>query len=257
MPKGFWTKAFLKPLKEKVLKRSIALLILFIGLGMLVNAQQYRKDEDDKPGAKAQKVGVRIGIGTYWLNAPEMRPGSPRTGVQGAIYYRLGLTNRFDLNLEIGACYRGSKFPYDIDKDTSEYYTRLGLFYMELPILGMVSLDKGKKHNILFGPTVSYLIKPSLYIGYDYVTSYYPAFTELPIKRWDFGASIGYMYSVKYIGLYIGYKHGFSNIAGDFENSNFPRDSGNSAPRTLFEVTPSLRNVKNIFNRSFEVSLYF
>lgn len=224
-------------------------LVLFLATSVLANAQHYRKDEDAKPGSKPQKIGVRIGLASSWLKAPEMRKGTPQVGVQGAIYYRLGLSSRFHLNTELGACYRGANY----SDDTGSYYSRLGLFYLELPVLAMFSLDKGQNHNLLVGPSFSYLVKPSLFIR----TDYYPAFTELPIKKWEVAAAIGYMYSTKYVGLYVGYKHGLNNLAGDFANYEAKRDSGNETPAFFSEISPSLKNVKTLFNRSIEISLYF
>lgn len=181
-----------------------------------------------------------------------MRKGQAQLGVEGAIYYRMAFGKRFDLNLELGACYRGSKFPWS-SADTGEYYTRLGLFYMEMPLLGMISLDKAKKHILLFGPDVSYLVKPALFIR----NGYYPDFTQMPLKKWELSACIGYMISTEYVGIYIGYKHGITNIAGNFTGTDYPRDSGNAAPRSLQEVSPPMANIKSIFNRTFEISLYF
>ncbi|MHB1278113.1 MAG: hypothetical protein ACYC1Q_06920 [Bacteroidia bacterium] len=239
------------------MKHKIAFIAFFMFLAAAVNGQHYQKDEEARPGSKPQKVGVRIGFGNYWIKAPEMRDGSPLRGIQGAVYYRIGLTKRFNLNVEAAACYRGSRFP-EHKGDTGQIYSRLGLFYLELPVLAMISMDKKDKHMLVFGPTVSYLVKPSLFIGYV-PTGYFqpPVFTQLPIKPWEFGAALGYMFNTKYVGLYIGYKHGFTNIAGDFAHSNSTRDFGNAAPYTLDEVSPSLRKVRNIYNRSIEFSLYF
>lgn len=233
------------------MKRNCAFLLLFFLFVGSLSAQQYRKDEnDEKPGSIPQKVGVRIGLGRYWLNAPEMMKSDGQVGVQGAIYYRFGLHKRFDLNLELGACYRGSKFS---GADTGNFYSRLGLFYMELPILGIISMDGNKKHNILVGPAFSYLIKPSLFIRKDY----YPAFTAMPIKKWEIAATLGYMYSGEYVGVYIGYKHGLNNLANGFDTFDVSRDFGNEAPSMFSDINPSLAGVKTLMNRSIEFSLYF
>jgi hypothetical protein len=232
-------------LKHKILYFLIILLSASSGM-----AQQYRKDDQEDPNAKPQKLGVRIGVGRNWLYAPEMQKSIGQIGLQGAAYYRLGIRKRFDLNLELGACYRGTRFD---EKDTGNVYSRLGLFYVEMPLLGIYSFDEKKKHNLMFGPCVAYLVKPALYIGNDY----YPAFTNLPIKKWDFSLALGYLLSGDYVGLYVGYKHGLNNLAGDFGRFNIPRDFGNNSPAYLDEVRPRLDNVKNIFNRSIELSFYF
>ena len=233
------------------MNRSV-LVSLLLFASSLTFAQQYRKSEDDNPNQRAQKVGVRIGIGTSWLKAPELRDGSPQVGVQGAIYYRMNFGKRLNLQAEFGAAYRGQNFPFS-DDDPGNYYTKLGLFYLEMPLLALVALDENQKHNLMVGPVVSYLVKPSLFIRRDY----YPAFTVLPIKKWEFGVSAGYLLSTKYIGLYAGMKIGLNNLAGDFANYDIARDSGNESPQKLSEVTPSLSTVKTLFNRTFELSLYF
>lgn len=233
------------------MNRKLFYLFILLFSVLSTEAQLYQKDEEDLPDSRPQKVGVRLGLGRNWLYAPEMEQGNGQFGLQGAVYYRLALNKRVDLNFELGGSYRGSRFS---PKDTTGYYySRLGLFFLDLPVQAIISLDKGKKNNLMFGPRVSYLLKPSLFVREDY----FPTFTNLPIKKWEFSGCFGYMYNTQLVGFYIGYKHGFSNLAGDFARFNITRDLGTAMPYEFHDIKPSLETVKNLFTRSFEISLYF
>jgi hypothetical protein len=211
-------------------------------------AQKYRKDENTDPDLKPQKVGVRAGTSTGWLHAPDLMNGKTQLGLQGAIYYRINLQDRLHLQAEFGAAYRGSRFT---NGETG--YSRMGLFYIDLPVYAMLSLDKKQNSNLLIGPVVSYLLRPALYLGNEV----YPSFTNLPIKKMDYAIAVSYLISTEVVGIQISYKHGLSNISRSFDLHTPADGQSGAAAKYLDEVTPSLKNVNSIFVRSIELSLYF
>lgn len=234
-------------------RKSLLALIILFGLCIpnLSSAQLYRDSDNTEPGRRLQRVGVRAGTAISWISAPNIPNKVPQVGVQGGIYYRLQLSKKIHYNPELSASFKGSKFNPDID--TGYYFTRLGLFYIESPQYLMFTFDKAEKHNLMIGPVVSYLARPTLFIKNEA----YPTFTDLPLKRWEFSVNVAYMFNTEYVGIQVAYKHGLTNIAKNFSNYGTPGNNGSQGTLYLNEVNPSLSNVKAIYNRGIEITLYF
>lgn len=226
---------------------AISLICFFSPLAAL--AQQYQDDENDNDKFIPHKVGIKVGIAPSWLNAPGMPNQRYQIGLQGGFYYRVNFNKkRLHLQTELSAAFRGAKFN---NKETE--YRRLGLFYMDLPVYLMYSFDDDHKRNILFGPMLSYLIRPSLYIGNEL----YPTFTNMPLKKFDFSLALAYLKSFDKIGLSAGFKYGLLNISkGSFETHPEP-GAGGSHVVYLREVKPDLSSANTIKNLSVELSLFF
>jgi len=241
---------YLRLSKEKTLNlKHLVILLLFIPL--LSEGQLYREDARPEPGKAWQRVGVKAGIGISTISSDGFKNPIPQVGVQGGLYYRISLSKRFHFQPELSAAYKGAKF--DGENDTGFNYTRLGLFYMDLPLYLVMSLDDKGKHNLMVAPTVSFLMRPNLYINKEY----YPTFTTLPLKRFTYGVTAGYMFSLGSIGFQVAAKFDLVSIAGDFETFNTPGDGGSSGTLQLRELNPPLTKVDRLLNRSIELSLYF
>lgn len=216
---------------------------------MLVQSQHYRKDEEDDPNALPQKLGIKIGISPTWVNAPGMVNTRTQVGLQGGFYYRINLNRKnIHLHTEVTANFRGARFD-----NGKEGYSRLGLFYMDIPVYLMISFDKKQDHNLLFGPVFSHLVRPTLFVYDDPL----PRFSDLPLKRYDIAAGLTYIRSFELIGLSVGFKYGLSNIVkSSFAEFGTPSSSGTKAIY-LKDIQPSLAPVNSIKNLGFEFSLYF
>lgn len=215
---------------------------------MLANSQHYRKDEEDDPNSLPQKLGIKIGISPTWIDAPGMENIRTQVGLQGGFYYRINLNRKkVHLHTEVTANFRGARF-----NNNDSGYSRLGLFYMDVPIYFMMSFDSKHDQNLLFGPVFSYLIRPTLFEGPDPL----PRFSDLPIRRFDISAGITYIRSFEVIGLSLGFKYGLYNIVkSSFVEYGTPSSSGDF--KYLRDVKPSLAPVHSIKNLGFEASLYF
>ncbi len=227
----------------------ICILLFLLPFG--VQAQLYRSDSKPEPGKPWQQIGVKAGAGFATISSDGFRDPRVQVGVQGGVYYRISLGGRFHFQPELSAAYKGAKF--DRGTDTGFVYTRLGLFYMDMPLYLVASLDEKEKHNLMLGPNVSFLMRPNLYI----LNEYYPTFTELPLNRFSFGLVGGYLFSSKHIGVQVAFKYGLTSIAGDFANYNTPGNGGSNGTLYLKDLNPPLTNVKRLMNRSLEISLYF
>lgn len=229
------------------IKRLVFALLCLVPL--LSQGQFYRQDEDEEPGRFAQKLGVKIGLTNSWLVSDGLQNGRSQIGLQGAAYYRIKLREKFQLHAELGAAYRGSRF-----SNSPTQYSRLGLFYLELPLYAMIPLDKKEQHFIMAGPIVSHLVRPAFFVGNEL----YPTFTDLPLRKFDYLLGAAYHFSTEFVGIQIAYKYGLNNISkGDWTRHPTPGSGGSNGKLYLFEVTPSLGNISRITNQSIEISLYF
>lgn len=213
-----------------------------------VMAQKYNQELDDyAPDAKRKdKFGIRVGMGITRLNSPQLVNTKLSRGYEGAFYYRVNLFNGFHLNPELGASIKGANFT---NGDVS--YTQISLFNFDLTLLGIIQLDRDFNHNLVIGGQASRIMRSSMFIGPEQS----PSFLQLPFKKWDYSAVVGYQFNTQYVGFQLALKYGLRNIAGDFYNYN--KASSNNNGQQFIDIKPSLRNVKEIKNFSVELSMYF
>jgi hypothetical protein len=214
------------------------------------SSQHYRDDEDNDPTVLPQKLGIKIGVCPSWINAPEMHNGRYQLGLQGGFYYRVHLNRKknYHLHTEFTANFRGARFNND------DGYTRLGLFYLDLPVYLMYSFDSKHDRNLMIGPVFSHLVRPTMFLGNEL----FPTFTDLPFKKFDVSIGAAYLRSFELIGLSLGFKYGMLNIVkSNLAEFGTPGGGGSNGWLYLKDVKPSLVPVKTITNLSFELSLYF
>lgn len=211
-------------------------------------AQQYHKEEGDDPSKRKQKVGVKIGFCESWVNGNTLQNMRPQTGIQGGVYYRININNSLNLQTELDASYRGARF-----NNGELGYSRLALFYIDLPVYLMVNFKGNNKSNLFFGPQLSYMVRSSLFLGNEY----FATFSELPLRQFDFAAAAGFHQNFDILGLQLAFKYGLRNIARNFNNYPIPGKSATNGDIPLNDVQPSLRQLTSLRNFSVEFSLSF
>ncbi len=231
-------------------KQHIVTLGIFMLLfSQLCSAQLYRKS-DLEPDERPKRVGIRAGLATNWLSSDILPKSVPMFGVQGGVYFRLKLGGRFHYQTELAASFKGSKYDYS---DTGNYYTRLGLLYIELPQYLLINLDKDEKHNLMVGGSFNYLVRPSLFIANEL----FPSFDDLPVKSYELSLNLGYFLNFGMVGLQVAYHHGITNIDEPFENFQKGSNNGTNPGISLDNVHPSFKDVTRINTHSLHLSLYF
>lgn len=223
------------------------LIIILLLVGNFAYGQRYNQELDEfNPEAKRQdKFGIRLGFCLTRLNSPQLSNMNPTRGYQGAFYYRVNLFKRFHLNPEFGASVDGAKF-----NNGKTGYSQISMLYFDFSLIGLTQLDAKNNHNLVLGLQASRLMRSSLFIGPEQN----PSYLQLPFKKYDYAAILGYHYNLQYVGFQLALKYGLSNIAGDF--NTFQRKSLND--NSQFEnLNPSLRDLKQVQNLSIELSLYF
>lgn len=232
--------------------KNIAKHIILLVAGLLILssgfAQQYNQELDgfDPNTKRRDKLGIRIGFGITTLNSPELLNTAVSRGYQGAFYYRVNLLKNFHINTEMGASIKGANF-----NNGDVGYSQISLLYLDFNLLGMFQLTADNKHNLVVGGQSSRLMRSSLFVGPEQFASY----LQLPLKRWDHAAVVGYHFNTQYVGFQLALKYGLRNIAGDF--LNFNKESLNDAGSQFADLNPTMRNIKDIKNFSVELSVYF
>lgn len=228
--------------------KHITLFTLSLLLYVTAAGQKYNQEIDDyAPDAKRKdKFGIRVGVGITRLNSPQLVNTKVSHGYEGAFYYRVNLFKGFHLNPELGASIKGSRFA-----NSNVDYTQISLFNFDGALLGIIQLDPSFNHNLVVGVQASRIMRSSMFIGPEQ----FPSYLQLPFKKWDYAAVLGYQFNTQYVGFQLALKYGFRNIAGDFYNFN--KVSSNNNGQQFVDVTPSLRNVKDVKNFSVELSMYF
>lgn len=231
---------------KSTLQHIFALVLLLAG--NLAFGQKYNQELDEfNPETKRQdKFGVRLGFCLTRLNSDQLLNTRLTRGYQGAFYYRVNLFKGFHLNPEFGASVDGAKF-----NNGNSGYSQISLLYFDFSLLGFKQLDTKNNHNLVAGLQASRLMRSSMFIGPEQT----PSYLQLPFKKYDYAAIVGYHYNTQYVGFQLALKYGLRNIAGDFYNFN--RESVNDKGAQFADLKPSLRDVKNVRNLSIELSVYF
>lgn len=220
----------------------IGILIYSIGYGQMYNQEL---DGFDPATKRKDKLGIRVGFGITTLNSDALVNTTVSRGYQGAFYYRVNLFKGFHLNAETGASIKGAKF-----NNGDSGYTQLALLNLDFALLGMFQVTSDNKHNIVVGVQTSRLMRSSLFIGNQPEADY----LQLPLKKWDHAAVIGYHFNTKYVGFQLALKYGLRNIANDF--ATFNKVSLNTS-KQFADLDPTMRNIKDIRNFGVELSVYF
>lgn len=236
--------------------------ILFFTLAwMSINAQQYQKsDEMFDADGRPQKLGIKGGLNFTGMPSRELPEGQRDTsfathrllnpkltyGLHVGAYYRWQISPRIHNQIELAASFRGSRF----DNLDSNGYSRISLFYLDMPVLFHISLDKKKQNNLVIGYQASYLIRGQIFVGRDVLAS----FSQVPFKKWDHLFVGGYHFNFDRVGLNILLKYGIRNINNGFANFDPP---GSISNQRIQDIRPSLMNVGDIRNYSIEFGISF
>lgn len=235
-----------------VINRILFCFLIILAGSHSLKAQFYDPEtyETESESGKPYKLGIKAGFTPTWIEAPNMQNNKVQIGLQGGFYYRWNFNRkRLHLQTELTAAFKGAKFA-----NSESEYKRLSLFYMDVPVYLMLSLDDKHSHNVLFGPVISYLVRPGFYIGNELN----PSFTHMPLKDFDFGLSAAYLKSFDMVGLSLAMKFGLRNIAQyNLADYTSAASGGTNTSIYLKDINPSLNGVDFIRNLSLEFSILF
>ncbi len=227
--------------------KHIILLLIGVLLYSMNYGQMYNQELDgfDPETKRKDKLGIRIGFGFTTLRSNALVNTSVSRGYQGAFYYRVNLFKGFHLSAETGASINGANF-----NNGDSGYSQLSILNLDFTVLGMFQLTADNRHNIIVGGQFSRLMRSSLFVGPLPEASY----LQLPLKKWDYAAVVGYHFNTRFVGFQLALKYGLRNIANDFFTFNKVSLNDN---KQFADLNPSMRNIKGIKNLGVELSVYF
>lgn len=232
------------------MKKRVLLLFILVQAVLQVYAQDPKQEPTEEeiyssipdPPSGRTKLGVRAGLSFNTLSSGNLQNPRIGTGLTGGAYCRvkLGRYNakepklfKYAFEPQFNFTYKGSRFA----NDTGEY-SRISLFYLDMPLLFIINLDKKDgDYSLILGPQFSYLAKKSLFIKSDPVPVD-PDSAQLKFNPFDVVLVAGLQYCTRYVNIQLLVKPGLSNInrAMDARNAPLIRPLPNGQPIRNFSV---------------------
>ena len=166
-------------------------------------------------------------VGNEFVNA------RPKFGYTAGAYYSYPLNSKLGIYSEFVGNFKGSKFNNDIDE-----YSKIALFYLDMPLMLEFKLGEEKSSGILVGINNSYLALSSVFVGAQRKA----AFNEIALKRYDLGAVAYYHVYGDYVSFQFGIKQSVLNANNGVNFVDIDPATGNNGP---------------IRNLTFEIGMFF
>lgn len=212
----------MKALVQKVL------LLLLLSVATNVFAQdeptsdEFENPVPDPPNRKF-KVGVRGGFAFSTFNPDVFSNPTFAFGITGGATarWKLGKVRdaepenyKFGIETQANFIYRGSTFD-----NLDGQYSRISLFYIDVPVLALMKLDKKGNVKLLGGIQGSYLANSSIFIKPDTFRDT----TELSLKPFALAAVGGIEYRVGVVGIQFFIKQGITDINDGMNAITYPK----------------------------------
>jgi hypothetical protein len=216
------------------MKRNLVILF-FMLTGIIAWSQNTGNESGDfKELPDNIHLGVKVGLNISNLVSAELiKPRLKPSMVVGlsASYLK---AKKYLWQFEINGSFRGARFSYD----SAGALDRLSFFYLDVPLMFHLAVDREKKIWPFIGVQPSLIIRKDAFINNDPVSQ--PI--GINIKNYDLGLVAGAFYRVNDIlGFQLMFYYGFLNINRSL-----------SLP-----FYPYLGSGKPLYNRSLQISLVF
>lgn len=182
----------------------ILFLLLFLGFSHEITAQDEFEMFKYNPKSK---FGLRLGLGASGIRGNNLIKPTPYVGYAAGFYHHGRIKNRSYFYYEASARFKGSNFNTDPDSNT---YSKITLFYAEMPVAYMYRLgqDEKKPFFLMAGGGGGLLVKSSMLFGPDPIPKHF----NLPLKTGDLFAMTGFHKYFGSVGLQLTAKWGLLNI---------------------------------------------
>lgn len=179
------------------------------------------------------RLGIKTSIHASLIYGTELQNASPKFGYTAGAYYQHAFNKSFGLHTEFVGSFRGSNFKNGIGE-----YSKVALFYLDLPLMLYYQESKDATNQFAFGPVASYLGLSSLFVG----TQKKAEINDLQLKDFDYGVALYYHKKNKITIFQVGAKLGLRNINNGIYFENIKPITGNNG---------------SINNLSFEIGYLF
>jgi hypothetical protein len=201
---------------------------------MLLSVVQYSVAQDQPAPEEAEntvpdppnrkfKLGVRGGFAFSTFNPEVFTNPTFAFGITGGATarWKFGKVRdaepenyRLGMEAQANFIYRGSTFD-----NLDGQYNRISLFYVDVPLLAILKLDKKGSVKLLGGIQGSYLANSSIFIKPDT----YKDTTELSLKPFALAAVGGIEYRVGVVGIQFFIKQGITDINNGMNATTYPK----------------------------------
>lgn len=180
---------------------------------------------------ETHEYGIRFGLSTSTMLGGELDNPRPLIGLNGAAYYRYKYRPKAAIQVEGGFSMRGSTFA----NNTGEY-SSITMYYIDVPLLWVRSLNQKGTNHLLLGAQYSYMINPDIYLNGKSIPE-----SETPkLKKSDVMAVAGAQFYLGFVGFQLVAKYGLIDINNGL----------------ISGLKPALKN-KDIHNCTFEINFLF
>ncbi len=196
---------------------------LYIACILLVNLGFAQTDEGKG------RLGIKTSINGSLLTGSELQNPRPKFGYTAGAFYQYPINNNFGIHSEFAASFRGSNFKNGVGE-----YSKIALFYLDLPFLLAYQTDKDSKHQYVLGPYASYQALSSMFVGAKKKAE----LNDIAIKDIDYGLALYYHKKSNIAIFQVGTKIGLRNVNNGvfFENILPPTGNNGSIVNLSFEI---------------------
>lgn len=173
------------------------------------------------------KVGIKFGTGICMLTGNELTNPRPAYSLSGGAYLRYRFKRHWFVQPEVNIAFKGGNF----DNGTSQY-SRIRMYYVDVPVLLMRGLNEKNTSNIFVGLQYSLLLNASLSLKNDPL----PSSVAPSVKNNDLAAVIGTQFHTPFVGFQIAAKYGLIDINNGLLPDLNPTNTGKDIHHLVLEI---------------------
>jgi hypothetical protein len=216
------------------IKRSLVIL-LFLLPGFASQSQNTGNETGEEWDIPENiHLGVKVGLNVSTLISTELNHPILKPSMVVGLALGIVKRNKFFWQLELNGSFRGARYSYD----SAASLNRLSLFYLDMPLVFHLAVDKKKKYWPFIGFQPSLILRKDAYKSDELVAQ--PV--SVNIFDYDYGYIGGLLYKIdKNFGLQLMLYYGALNIN----------------KRLTLPFYPYLGRGEPMYNRSIQFSLVF
>lgn len=227
--------------------KSVLVLLGLICLTVVAQAQVV----SDVVYEGRQRYGLKMGMGLNSMYGGKLQNARPSLGVLAGFYFHSKFEKKSPWGFQSGLDLRmrGSNFANGRPGDTAinRSYTKISIMSMDVPLLINYRLSKQREEQIKqlqLGVQIGYNFNSVLYVGpsktplptaLNTFNSIQP-WEKLPLKAFDYQASLGYQKRGGSLGYSIALKFGLRNLNNNFLFKGMVDTNGDGIPDTMQEL---------------------
>lgn len=173
------------------------------------------------------KVGIKFGSGLCMLTGNELTNPRPSYSLSGGAYLRYRFKKHWFIQPEATIAFKGGNFD-----NGNLQYSRLRMYYVDIPVLLMRGLNDQNTSNVFVGLQYSRLLNASIYLKDGLI----PEATAPIIKKDDVAAVLGTQFHTPFVGFQFAVKYGLFDINNGILPNLNPINTGKDIHHLVLEI---------------------